>query len=135
MSTSRAESQQPQYGRRRSNTTQSILRPVPPQLPPIPLQFGDSTILNTWVHDTKESVILNSIYWPGVAEGDLLSVSPGIETSAQAFIFVVPKDDPTLKQQLQVRFIFTIRLVCVLTVRTSTDIRSQIDSRSVWLEE
>lgn len=103
MTSSRAESQQPQYGRRRSNTTQSILRPVPP---PIPLQFGNSTILNTWVHDTKESVILNSIYWPGVAEGDLLSVSPGIETSAQAFIFVVPKDDPTLKQQLQVRFVW-----------------------------
>ncbi|KAJ4488454.1 hypothetical protein J3R30DRAFT_940415 [Lentinula aciculospora] len=102
MSTSRADSQQPQYGRRRSNTAQSILRPPP--LPTIPLKFGDSTILNAWVHDTKESsaVILNPNYWYGVAEGDLLSVSAGVENSAEAFIFVVPKDDTNLKPQLQI---------------------------------
>ncbi|KIK63627.1 hypothetical protein GYMLUDRAFT_196378 [Collybiopsis luxurians FD-317 M1] len=98
----RAESQQPHYGRRRSNTAQSILRPPP--LPIVPLKSGDSTILNTWVHDAKESasVTLNYIYWPGVAEGDLLSVSAGIETSAEAFIFLVPADDPNLKPQLQI---------------------------------
>ncbi|KAJ3889305.1 hypothetical protein GG344DRAFT_89506 [Lentinula edodes] len=104
MSTSRADSQQPQYGRRRSNTAQSILRPPP--LPTLPLKYGDFTILNAWVHDsdTKESpaVILNSMYWPGVAEGDLLSVSAGIETLAGAFIFVVSKEDSSLKPQLQI---------------------------------
>ncbi|KAJ3761129.1 hypothetical protein EV360DRAFT_93195 [Lentinula raphanica] len=102
MSTSRADSQQPQYGRRRSNTAQSIRRPPP--LPTIPLKVGDSTPLNAWVHDTRDSpsVILNPIYWPGVAEGDLLSVVASRETAAEAFIFVVPKDDSTLKPQLQI---------------------------------
>ncbi|KAJ3997507.1 hypothetical protein F5050DRAFT_1394215 [Lentinula boryana] len=102
MSTSRADSQQPQYGRRRSNTAQSIRRPPP--LPTMLLKVGDSTPLNAWVHDTRESppVILNPIYWPGVAEGDLLSVSASRESSAEAFIFVVPKDDSSLKPQLQI---------------------------------
>ncbi|THU87258.1 hypothetical protein K435DRAFT_821688 [Dendrothele bispora CBS 962.96] len=92
MSTSRAESQQPPYGRRRSNTSQSILRPLLTPTAP-PLVVGDSKVLNSWVHDVKEStsVIFNHSWWPGVVEGDILSVSAG--SDHDSFLFVVPKDD------------------------------------------
>ncbi|KAJ7685756.1 hypothetical protein DFH06DRAFT_1159278 [Mycena polygramma] len=98
MSGSRAESQSV-YGRRRSNTAQSILRPMPP---PVPLAFGDSLVLNSWVHDLKEStnVIFNQSWWPGVCEGDMLSVSS--YSGAEAFVFTVPRDDGCLKPQLQI---------------------------------
>ncbi|KAF5373881.1 hypothetical protein D9758_000636 [Tetrapyrgos nigripes] len=103
MSTSRAESQQPPYGRKRSNTSQSILRPLP--IPAAaPLLVGDSKVLNIWVHDVKDSesstVKFNHSWWPGVAEGDMLSVSAGPEHDA--FLFMVSKDDGGLKQQLQI---------------------------------
>ncbi|ESK89207.1 vacuolar membrane-associated protein iml1 [Moniliophthora roreri MCA 2997] len=96
MSVVRSESQQQHYGRRRSNTAQSLLRPIPV----VPLVYGDSTVLNSWVHDPKESpnVIFNHGYWPGVSEGDMLSVSAG----ARAFILMVPKDDGCSKPQLQI---------------------------------
>lgn len=101
MSTFRSESQPAQYGRRRSNTAQSILRPLPPTSP---LKVGDSTVLNTWVHDTKESanVIFNHSYWPGIQEGDMVSVSAANNVGSDAFFFVVPKDDGSVKAQLQV---------------------------------
>lgn len=101
MATSRAESQQP-YGRRRSNTAQSILRT--PQAV-TPLQYGDYKVLNSWVHEPKESanVILNQSWWPGVSEGDLLRVrGSNAEDPDFAFLFTVPKDDGCTKPQLQV---------------------------------
>ncbi|KAF8055877.1 hypothetical protein FPV67DRAFT_721529 [Lyophyllum atratum] len=105
MATSRAESQQSQYSRRRSNTAQSILRPIPA----VPLQYGDFKILNSWVHDTKDdskesqSVIFNQSWWPGVAEGDLLRVMGSNSNDPDfAFLFTVPKDDGCSKPQLQI---------------------------------
>ena len=100
MSTSRAESQQP-YGRRRSNTAQSILRSTPVT----PLKYGDSKVLNSWVHEPKESanVVLNQSWWPGVSGGDLLRVrGSNAEDPDFAFLFTVPKDDGCIKHQLQV---------------------------------
>lgn len=102
MTASRAESQQSHFGRRRSNTTQSILRQVPPTINP--LKVGESKVLNLWVHDTKDSpsILFNHSWWPGVTEGDLLrvaSVSAGVDSS---FLFVVPKEDGSAKPQLQV---------------------------------
>ncbi|KAJ7766620.1 hypothetical protein B0H16DRAFT_1309369 [Mycena metata] len=98
MSGSRAESQ-PAYGRRRSNTAQSMLRPMPA---PVPLKFGDSQVLNSWVHDLKESttVIFNQSWWPGVCEGDMLSVSS--YGGAEGFVFIVPRDEGCPKPQLQI---------------------------------
>lgn len=98
--TSRAASQQSQYSRRRSNTAQSILRP----LPPAPLSYGDTKVLNSWVHDTKEcpTVIFNQSYWPGVCEGDMLSLTSGTSCTSSGFLFIVPKDDGCSKPQLQV---------------------------------
>ncbi|KAJ7286515.1 hypothetical protein C8J57DRAFT_665587 [Mycena rebaudengoi] len=98
MSASRGESQSA-YGRRRSNTAQSMLRPMPP---PTPLQFGDSQVLNSWVHDLKESttVIFNQAWWPGVCEGDMLSVAS--HEGAGAFVFIVPRDEGCPKPQLQI---------------------------------
>ncbi|KAG6863860.1 hypothetical protein C0991_002582, partial [Blastosporella zonata] len=102
MSTSRAESQQPQYNRRnRSNTAQSILRPIPV----IPLKYGDSKILNSWVHDPKDDakVIFNQSWWPGVSEGDLLRVrGANAEDPDFSFLFAVPRDDGCVKPQLQI---------------------------------
>ncbi|KAL0572471.1 vacuolar membrane-associated protein iml1 [Marasmius crinis-equi] len=97
MSAVRGESQQPHYGRRRANTSQSMFRPILSE----PLVYGSSTVLNSWVHDVKDSpnVILNHAYWPGVRERDLLSVSAG---DGRAFLFVVPKDGGVSKPQLQI---------------------------------
>jgi len=105
MTTSRAESQHSHVNRRRSNTAQSILRPLPTQ-PAVPLKVGDFKVLNSWVHDAKECtpVILNQLWWPGVAEGDLLQVKGcSSEDPNLAFLFVVPKEECCAKPQLQVR--------------------------------
>lgn len=102
MSTSRAESQQPRFGRARSGTGQSILRPLPP---PPRLKDGDFKVLNSWVHDIRESanVILNQALWPGVAEGDVLRVvSSNAEDRESGFLFIVPKDEGCVKTQLQI---------------------------------
>ncbi|KAG6868803.1 hypothetical protein C0993_010099 [Termitomyces sp. T159_Od127] len=99
MTTSRAESQLPR--RNRSNTAQSILRPTPVA----PLKFGDSKVLNTWVHDPKDDpkVIFNQSWWPGVSEGDLLRVmGSNMKNPETAFFLCVPKDDGCVKPQLQV---------------------------------
>ncbi|KAJ6531070.1 hypothetical protein B0H19DRAFT_468673 [Mycena capillaripes] len=98
MSSSRGESQ-PAYGRRRSNTAQSLLRPMPAAPP---LKIGDFQVLNSWVHDLKEStnVIFNQSWWPGVCEGDMLSVSS--YSGAEAFVFIVPRDEGCAKPQLQI---------------------------------
>jgi hypothetical protein len=104
MSTLRAESQQPRSGRARSGTGQSIHRPLPP---PIRLKDGDFKVLNSWVHDAKESanVIVNQALWPGVAEGDVLRVvSSNAEDRESGFLFIVPKDEGCAKTQLQVRY-------------------------------
>lgn len=103
MSTVRPDSQsQPvlQYGRKRSNTAQSLAR-MPPSTPGAPLKLGDSKVLNTWVHDPKESskVIFNQSWWPGVAEGDLLRVTQSENTSG--YLFIVPKDEGCPKPTLQ----------------------------------
>ncbi|KAJ7772896.1 hypothetical protein DFH07DRAFT_146815 [Mycena maculata] len=98
MSGSRGESQ-PAYGRRRSNTAQSMLRPMPAAAP---LKIGDSQVLNSWVHDLKEStnVIFNQSWWPGVCEGDMCSVAS--YSGAEAFVFIVPRDEGCPKPQLQI---------------------------------
>lgn len=89
-----------QYGRKRSNTAQSLAR-MPPGTAGAPLRLGDSKVLNTWVHDPKESpkVILNRSWWPGVAEGDLLRVTQSEDTSG--YLFTVPKDEGCPKPTLQ----------------------------------
>ncbi|KAJ7497489.1 hypothetical protein FB451DRAFT_234487 [Mycena latifolia] len=95
---SRGESQ-PAYSRRRSNTAQSLLRPMPAASP---LKIGDFQVLNSWVHDLKESttVIFNQAWWPGVCEGDMLSVASF--GGAEAFVFIVPRDEGCSKPQLQI---------------------------------
>ncbi|KIL67100.1 hypothetical protein M378DRAFT_74252 [Amanita muscaria Koide BX008] len=104
MTGSRAESQQPHYGRRRSNTTQSILRPLLQSAGPI--KIGESKVLNLWVHDIKDSepsvILFNHSWWPGVAEGDLLRVMSVNSNADSSFLFVVPKDDGLSKPQLQI---------------------------------
>ncbi|EPS98964.1 hypothetical protein FOMPIDRAFT_1050964 [Fomitopsis schrenkii] len=99
MSSSRAESQASQYGRRRSNTAQSLYRP-PPLPPTTPLKYGDTKTLTIWVHDPTQppglEVILNHAHWPGVAEGDMLAD----ETSG--FLFSVQKDEASARQQLSI---------------------------------
>lgn len=74
---------------------------MPPSTPGAPLKLGDSKVLNTWVHDPKESakVIFNQSWWPGVAEGDLLRVTQSESTSG--YLFVVPKDEGCPKPTLQ----------------------------------
>ncbi|KAJ7137941.1 hypothetical protein C8R44DRAFT_339542 [Mycena epipterygia] len=98
MSGSRGESQSA-YGRRRSNTAQSVLRPMPPVTP---LKVGDFQVLNSWVHDLKEStnVIFNQSWLPGVCEGDMMSVAS--YSGAEAFVFIVPRDEGCAKPQLQI---------------------------------
>lgn len=67
-----------------------------------PLKVGDFQVLNSWVHDPKEStnVIFNHSFWPGVCEGDMLSVMS--YSGAEAFVFIVPRDEGCSKPQLQV---------------------------------
>ncbi|TFY55303.1 hypothetical protein EVG20_g9368, partial [Dentipellis fragilis] len=93
MSVSRAESQ---YGRRRSNTAQSVFRNPPP-----PLKYGDTKVLTLWTHDTSPNVILNQAYWPGVAEGDLIKVTPANSEEQFGFLFVVGsnEDSSTIPQR------------------------------------
>ncbi|KAK0205670.1 hypothetical protein IW262DRAFT_1450941 [Armillaria fumosa] len=102
MSTSRAESQQPQFNRRRSNTAQSILRPLPPPVLCPPLEIGDTVVLNSWVHDPKDNqnVAFNHARWPGVTEGEMISVTAN--GGNESFFFIVPKDDGSNKPQLQI---------------------------------
>jgi hypothetical protein len=104
MSTVRSDSIVQQYGRRRSNTAQSILRNLPGPPPP-PLKLGDAKVLNSWVHDPKESsaAILNQSWLPGVVEGDMLQVSACNSGDATAgYLFMVPKDEGCSKPALQV---------------------------------
>ncbi|CAL1711073.1 unnamed protein product [Somion occarium] len=103
MSTSRSESQAPQFGgRHRSNTAQSVLKGPPV----VPLRFGDSKLLVAWVHDPKESptITLNQTWWPGVAEGDLLHLSSQQqdEEPSRGLLHLVPKDEGNVKHQLQI---------------------------------
>lgn len=107
MATVRPDSQsQPtlQYARKRSNTAQSLARIPQAGTTGVPLKLGDSTVLNTWVHDPKEypKVILNRSWWPGVAEGDLLRVTQSEDTSG--YLFTVPKDEGCPKPTLQANF-------------------------------
>ena len=95
MAASRTE---PQHGRRRSNTAQSVLR----NLPISPLKVGDSKVLNAWVHESA-NVIFNQAWWPGVAEGDMLCVTGNNSDSSSGFLFIAAKEEGLWKQQLQVR--------------------------------
>ncbi|KAG1728619.1 uncharacterized protein EDB91DRAFT_1161332 [Suillus paluster] len=106
MSLVRSDSHVQQFGRRRSNTAQSILR-NPPGAPPPPLKLklGDVKVLNSWVHDPKESstAILNQTWLPGVAEGDMLQVSGcNAGDAAAGYLFMVPKDEGCSKSALQI---------------------------------
>ncbi|TFK30294.1 hypothetical protein FA15DRAFT_726373 [Coprinopsis marcescibilis] len=104
MSGSRAESQHSQFSRRRSNTSQSVIRALPPPpAPPTPLNVGDSKTLNAWVHEVKDSpnIIFNHVYWPGVAPGDLVRVTVGTSDQSPGFLFQVPRDEGA-RYQLQI---------------------------------
>ncbi|KAF8646946.1 hypothetical protein AX16_007038 [Volvariella volvacea WC 439] len=103
MSTSRAESvHSSHHGRRRSNTTQSILR-GPPQPPAPALRIGDHKTLHAWVHDPKDTpnVIINPSWWPGVSDGDMISVS-GQGDGSSSFLFIVHKYEGPARPQLQI---------------------------------
>lgn len=104
-----ARSDSVNLGRRRSNTAQSIYKSTP-----IPLKMGDSILLTAWVHNPNDSphVMFNRTYWPGVIEGDLLRISSDSADDASGFLFIVPRDEATLKYQLQVRCIFD-HSICV----------------------
>ncbi|KAI0062362.1 hypothetical protein BV25DRAFT_1916260 [Artomyces pyxidatus] len=95
MSTSRAESQ---YGRRRSNTAQSVFKN-----PQVPFEVGASKVLSAWVHDpyTSPNVLLNHSHLPGVAIGDLLRLTYANSDDNSSFLFVVPNEDSSTKPQLQ----------------------------------
>jgi hypothetical protein len=76
-----------------------------PVSPTLPLEFGDTKVLNLWVHDPKESpsVIFNHSWWPGVGEGDMLRVTAaGIEGTSSCFLFIVSRDEGCPKPQLQI---------------------------------
>ncbi|KAF7298947.1 DEP domain-containing protein [Mycena indigotica] len=98
MSATRGESQ-PAYGRRRSNTIQSI-RPVPPAPP---LVVGDTQVLNSWVHDltTSRGITFNHAAWPGVREGDMLS-AVSAHGGSEPFLFFVPKDEGSSRSQISI---------------------------------
>ncbi|KAI0949833.1 hypothetical protein AcV7_008487 [Taiwanofungus camphoratus] len=102
MSTSRSESQTPQFGRRRSNTAQSIYKTQP--LSATPLKIGDSKTLITWVHDVKDSpnVTLNQAWWSGVAEGDMFRLSANSSDNASGFLFIFQRDEGSVRHQLQI---------------------------------
>lgn len=105
MTSSRAESQHSHFGRRRSNTAQSVLRPLPPPTPN-PLKVGDSRTFNLWVHETKDAagVLFNHSSWPGAMEGDLMRVNKhGSDNLDESFLFFVPKEDQCPRTQLQVK--------------------------------
>ncbi|KAI6166822.1 hypothetical protein EDD17DRAFT_1095190 [Pisolithus thermaeus] len=100
MTTVRTDSQTLQYGRRRSNTLQSTIG----NPPPAPLRHGDFKVLNTWVHESKETpkVIFNQSWWPGVTEGDVLRVTALQSEDFSGFLFTVPKDEGCSKPTLQI---------------------------------
>ncbi|KAF7314328.1 DEP domain-containing protein [Mycena kentingensis (nom. inval.)] len=97
MSATRGESQSG-FGRRRSNTAQSLLRPMPA----VPLKVGDFQVLNAWVHDLSTSTAVGFVhaFFPGVREGDMLSVV-GLN-GGEPFVFVVQRDEPVLRQGQQI---------------------------------
>ncbi|KAG6334521.1 hypothetical protein ID866_4574 [Astraeus odoratus] len=101
MTTVRAESQVSQYGRRRSNTVQSMSIG---NSPPAALKLGDFKVLNSWVHDPKESpkAIFNQSWWPGVVEGDVLRVTALQSAESSGYLFTVPKDEGCSKPTLQI---------------------------------
>ncbi|KAH9180434.1 hypothetical protein EDB89DRAFT_2110549 [Lactarius sanguifluus] len=99
MSISRPESH---YGRRRSNTAQSAFKNHFPQQP---LELGASKVLTAWVHgagDSSSNVILNHAHLPGVAAGDLLSVTLPQLHDKSRFLFLAPTEDPSVRPQLQI---------------------------------
>jgi hypothetical protein len=131
MTTSRTESQQP--GRRRSNTTQSTFRNPP--LVSAPLKIDDSKVLNSWVHDPKESatVIFNQAYWQGVAEGDMLRVTGTHSDGSSGFLFEVPQDDGCAKPQLQV--LGNSRRTIPWFLNLQADIYSEANCRHLWFQK
>ncbi|KAI9466089.1 hypothetical protein BJY52DRAFT_321839 [Lactarius psammicola] len=99
MSISRPESH---YGRRRSNTALSAFKGHFPQQP---LELGASKVLTAWVHgagDSSSNVILNHAHLPGVAAGDLLSVTLPQLHDKSRFLFLAPSEDPSIRPQLQI---------------------------------
>ena len=132
MSVSRSESQAPQYGRKRSNTVQSIYKST--AIPALPLKLGDSKQLTTWVHDPKDSptVILNQTWWPGVAEGDMLQLTAHASASSSSgMLFIVPKEEAQ-KHQLQV---FLSHFMRCAGVTYAADLYTSPCSGEVWGEE
>lgn len=100
MTAVRADPQIQPYARRRSNTVQSVVVSIPTPA----LKLGDFKVLNSWVHDAKESpkVIFNQSWWPGVAEGDVLRVTSLQADESSGYLFTVPKDEGCSKPTLQV---------------------------------
>jgi hypothetical protein len=137
MSTVRSDSHAQQYGRRRSNTAQSILRNLPGPPPPL-LKLGDAKVLNSWVHDPKESstAILNQTWLPGVVEGDMLQVSAcNTADAATGYLFMVPKDEGCPKPALQVSVLPRSLSSCAQTILAAIDFTSEECRRRVWDKE
>lgn len=139
MSSSRAESQHSLFGRRRSNTAQSVLRPLPQPAPP-PLNIGDTKSFSLCVHETKDApdILFNHSSWPGVTEGDLMRVNKhGTEGHDDAFLFFVPKEDQSPRSQLHVRALLAIaksfpdKCLVVCSETACRCIQSQKQSRRV----
>ena len=81
-----------------------------------PLIVGNSKDLVLWVHDSSSTVadvIFNMEFWPGVAEDDMIRVTPvsgeerGIEKlEKDGFLFTVRRDEsPRYSSNLQVFFL------------------------------
>ncbi|TBU46873.1 hypothetical protein BD309DRAFT_562741 [Dichomitus squalens] len=101
---SRAESQAPPSGRKRSSTVHSIFTNAPPgAVSAGPLQIGDSRVLTAWVNEPVSALVkLNHRHWPGVAEGDLICIASPFPEHKPGFLFVAPAEDTGLKHQLQI---------------------------------
>lgn len=89
-------------------------------------------MLNSWVHDPKDNqhVAFNHARWPGVTEGEMISVTAN--GGNESFFFIVPKDDGSNKPQLQVRTVF---MNSVSYLDSSIDLSTQTAGRILWREE
>ncbi|KZT34721.1 hypothetical protein SISSUDRAFT_1072030 [Sistotremastrum suecicum HHB10207 ss-3] len=93
----------PPYGRARSSTVSSIQQH---RISP-PLPVGATKTLQAWIHpDSSPNVLLNPNVWSGVADGDLIQVSPVSESNkgpdAPNFLFFAKLEDDSRQARLQI---------------------------------